>query len=71
MTLPAWLVCKQVVGDERSGYLRKFRSPRTEVLQRAALFKKLNDKCKRTKTCPHCGEANGAHTPTQPNSSNS
>jgi DNA-directed RNA polymerase beta' subunit len=57
-------ICKRcarvmVVGDDRAAFLRKMRNPRTEVLQRAAQLKKLNEKCKRTKICPHCGEANG------------
>jgi len=57
-------ICKRcarvmVMGDDRAAFLRKMRNPRTEVLQRAAQLKKLNEKCKRTKICPHCGEANG------------
>ena len=57
-------VCKScarvmVPEDERRHFLRRLRSPRTEVNVRRALFKKLLDRCKRHKACPHCGEIQG------------
>lgn len=53
--------CSRVmVGEEdRRWFYKRLRSPKTEVLQRRALFKKLSDKCKRAKTCPFCGAVNG------------
>ncbi len=44
---------------EALGYLRRFRSPKTERLAREAHFKKLLAKCKLTRVCPHCGDPNG------------
>ncbi len=38
---------------------RRLRRPRTERYQRVAIFKKLLDRCKKVKICPHCGETNG------------
>ncbi|KAK3261073.1 hypothetical protein CYMTET_30006, partial [Cymbomonas tetramitiformis] len=53
--------CSRVMlgSKERAHYFKRFRSPKTEVLQRKALFKALNNKCKNVKVCPHCGETNG------------
>eukprot|EP00232_Nephroselmis_pyriformis_P008411 CAMPEP_0182876754 /NCGR_PEP_ID=MMETSP0034_2-20130328/14327_1 /TAXON_ID=156128 /ORGANISM="Nephroselmis pyriformis, Strain CCMP717" /LENGTH=1384 /DNA_ID=CAMNT_0025009559 /DNA_START=143 /DNA_END=4294 /DNA_ORIENTATION=- len=45
--------------EERRGYLRRFRNPRMEILQRRALYKKLADRCKRNKRCPRCGANQG------------
>ena len=39
--------------------LRRVRSPRTDVLARAAAFKRVIDKCKKCRTCPHCEASNG------------
>jgi len=44
---------------DRFTYLKRMRSPRTDVLAKAATFKKVIDKCKKSKACPHCHEANG------------
>lgn len=46
--------------DERRVHVRRFRSQRTERVGREAAFRRVLDRCKRVKTCPHCGEANGA-----------
>jgi hypothetical protein len=35
------------------------RSPRLERVARAGLFKKVAEKCKRVRHCPHCGAVNG------------
>ena len=57
-------VCKtcsrvMVSEEEKRQYLRRFRSPRLEIVPRRALSKKLAEKCKRCRSCPHCGAANG------------
>ena len=57
-------VCKtcsrvMVSEEEKQQYLRRFRSPRLEIVPRRALSKKLAEKCKRCRSCPHCGAANG------------
>lgn len=44
---------------ERQTYLARMRNPRTDVLGKAATFKKVIDKCKKSKLCPHCGASNG------------
>jgi hypothetical protein len=49
--------------DERRTFLRRFRNPRVEVLQRKAMFKKVADRCKRQRYCPHCGDVNGEPEP--------
>lgn len=45
--------------EERRAFLRRFRSLRTERVQREAVFKRVLDRCKRTRLCPHCGAENG------------
>ena len=40
-------------------FLRRYRNPKIEIDQRQALHKKLSDKCKRCRICPHCGDYNG------------
>jgi DNA-directed RNA polymerase III subunit RPC1 len=37
----------------------KFRNPRLERVPREAMFRRVNDICKRQRTCPHCGAFNG------------
>ncbi|GLC35764.1 hypothetical protein PLESTM_000363300 [Pleodorina starrii] len=44
--------------EERKVWLKRFRNPRVERVQRGFMFRKLNDRCKRQKNCPHCGEYN-------------
>ena len=44
---------------ERKALLKKMRNPRTDVLGKASLFKKVVEKCKKVRTCPHCGQLNG------------
>eukprot|EP00850_Spirogloea_muscicola_P020239 SM000210S06753 [mRNA] locus=s210:232591:242196:- [translate_table: standard] len=44
---------------ERRQFLRRSRNPRIEVLQRRVLLKKVIDRCKRSRFCHHCGDANG------------
>jgi DNA-directed RNA polymerase III subunit RPC1 len=48
-----------IVESERQKHLAKMRSPRTDNLAKAALFKKLQDACKKARICPHCSKHNG------------
>lgn len=52
--------CSRVLlpDNERLSYLRKIRKTK-EALSKAALFKKVVDKCKKAKHCPYCHVANG------------
>ena len=45
---------------QTQAWLRGMRDPRRDVGYRRALLKKIIEACKRCKTCPHCGTANGA-----------
>ncbi|GAX79763.1 hypothetical protein CEUSTIGMA_g7204.t1 [Chlamydomonas eustigma] len=53
--------CSRVLlpDEERKQWLRRFRNPRVERVQREGLFKKVNERCKRQKVCPYCGSYNG------------
>eukprot|EP01135_Chromosphaera_perkinsii_P006114 Nk52_evm1s403 gene=Nk52_evmTU1s403 len=46
--------------EERMGFLKRIRNPNLESLQKKALLKKINEKCRRTVKCFHCGDANGS-----------
>jgi len=35
------------------------RNPRTDILGKSATFKKVVDKCKKTRNCPYCAALNG------------
>ena len=57
-------VCKEcsrvmLPEEELTQFLKRFRNPRLEIVPKRALSKKLADKCKRCRTCYHCGGANG------------
>ena len=45
--------------DDQDMFLKRYRNPRLEITQRRLLYKKLTEKCKRCRTCPHCGDYNG------------
>ncbi|CAD6583201.1 MAG: hypothetical protein CYPHOPRED_002256 [Cyphobasidiales sp. Tagirdzhanova-0007] len=53
--------CSHVLLDEekRRSYLRKFRRPHLENVQRTMLAKQVNMACRKVAICPHCGEVNG------------
>jgi DNA-directed RNA polymerase III subunit RPC1 len=44
---------------ERQKHLNRMRSPKTDALTKAAIFKKIVDKCKKCRECPYCGSLNG------------
>lgn len=44
---------------ERPGFLRRFRRPGLEGLQRSHLAKAVLSSCKKRSQCPHCGAPNG------------
>lgn len=45
--------------EERLQFMRRFRNPKLERLQRMATFKRVLDTCKKSKVCFYCGETNG------------
>ena len=45
--------------EERISFLRRLRNPNLESLQKKAILKKINEKCRRAVRCFHCGDANG------------
>jgi len=50
-----------MVGPDRDNILHKMRGTYLDNLQRETLFSKgVHEKCKKAKTCPHCGAVNGA-----------
>lgn len=53
--------CSRVLlpDGERRALLRKMRNPRTDVLGKSATFKKVLERCKKTKICPYCHSPNG------------
>jgi len=45
---------------ERHSHQKKMKNPRlSDVLAKASTFKRVHDKCKKAKNCPHCHAANG------------
>lgn len=57
-------ICKtcsrvMLVESEREAQLRRMRNPRTDVLAKNAACKKVVEKCKKARHCPHCHAANG------------
>ena len=61
IALPYVQSCSHVLLDEekRRSYLRKFRRPHLENVQRTMLAKQVNMACRKVAICPHCGEVNG------------
>ena len=58
-------ICKRcsrilLTDADRQTHLKRMRSPRSDVLAKASTFKKVLEKCKKAKHCPHCHAANGA-----------
>lgn len=53
--------CSRVLltDTDRQQYLRRMRSSRTDVLAKAGSLKKLVEKCKKARFCPHCHATNG------------
>ena len=45
--------------NRRDEFLKKFRNPHLDFLQRRAALKQVNELCKKTTNCFYCGEANG------------
>ena len=57
-------VCKacsrvMLAPEERRAFLRRFRNSALERVVREGVFKRLLDRCKRVRRCPHCGSDNG------------
>ena len=58
------MVCKSCAGilleeSDRRRFLRRFRRPNLENLQRTQTFKAANAVARKTLYCPHCGATNG------------
>ncbi len=53
--------CSRVLLDdtERMALLKKMRHPRTDVLGKSSIFKKVLEKCKKNHHCPYCHKPNG------------
>ncbi|CAD6884991.1 unnamed protein product [Tilletia caries] len=51
--------CVLIDEDQRRKYLRLFRRPNLENLQRTATFKAVNTLAKKVTFCPRCGAVNG------------
>ena len=45
--------------DDRRRFLRRCRRPGAEPVAKKALLKQVVERCKRVRTCPHCGDLNG------------
>jgi DNA-directed RNA polymerase III subunit RPC1 len=44
---------------ERRKFLKELRRPGIDNLRRSQVVKKINDQCKKVRTCPYCGCVNG------------
>lgn len=44
---------------DRQTFLARMRNPRTDVLAKQGTMKKVIEKCKKMRECPHCGATNG------------
>lgn len=53
--------CSRVllVDFEKQKILRQMRNPNTDALAKMSLFKKVVEKCKKSKACPQCSATNG------------
>jgi hypothetical protein len=53
--------CSRVLMPERERlqWARRFRNPRAERVSKEGMFKRVIDRCKRVRLCPHCGDYNG------------
>ena len=49
--------CVLLSPTEQRSYLRKARNPRLDSLDRAALHKRIIERCKKSRRCPRCGWA--------------
>lgn len=45
--------------DERRTFLRSMRDPKTDLIRRARIRKRIIDACKKVSICPHCSAYNG------------
>lgn len=60
--------CARILLDEnqRRQYLKMLRTPNIDNLRRTGICKKINEQCKKARTCPHCGAINGVVKKTGP-----
>lgn len=53
-------------GNQQRQYLKMLRMPNIDNLRRTGICKKINEQCKKARTCPHCGAINGVVKKTGP-----
>ncbi|KAH8145366.1 uncharacterized protein LAJ45_10649 [Morchella importuna] len=60
--------CARVLLDDnqRRIFLKQLRTPGIDNLRRTQICKKINEQCKKTRTCFHCGSINGVIKKTGP-----
>lgn len=60
--------CARVLLEDnmRRTFLKQLRSPGIDNLRRTAICKKINEQCKKTRACFHCGAINGVIKKTGP-----
>ncbi|KAM4065931.1 RNA polymerase rpb1 [Hirsutella rhossiliensis] len=53
--------CGRVLLEEpdRRSFLKELRRPFLDNLRRTQICKRINEQCRKTKTCPYCGSING------------
>jgi DNA-directed RNA polymerase III subunit RPC1 len=53
--------CARILLDDNQQrqYLKMLRTPNIDNLRRTGICKKINEQCKKARTCPHCGAING------------
>ena len=44
---------------ERRQFLKELRRPGIDNMRRAAILKRINEQCRKARTCPYCGEIQG------------
>ncbi|ORY65285.1 RNA polymerase Rpb1 [Pseudomassariella vexata] len=44
---------------ERRSFLKQLRQPGMDNMRRTAILKKINETCRKCKSCPYCGDVNG------------
>ncbi|KAJ4302538.1 DNA-directed RNA polymerase III subunit C1 (rpo31) [Collariella sp. IMI 366227] len=57
-------ICKEcakvlLLEPERRQFLKELRRPGIDNLRRSAILKKINEQCRKAKTCPYCGSIQG------------
>jgi DNA-directed RNA polymerase III subunit RPC1 len=53
--------CSRVLLEphDRRAYLKELRRPHIDNMRRTAICKRINEQCRKARTCPYCGSING------------